>query len=270
MAGTDKSRETLQGGPAVILVEPQLGENIGTAARAMLNFGLDDLRLVRPRDAWPNHSAVAAASGADRVLDRARVFDDVRAAVADLQRVYATTARPRGMVKLVLSPERAAEEMRTLDGEGARTGILFGPERSGLTNDDVALADAVITADLNPAFSSLNLAMAVLLIGYEWHRAGTRIKPRLLTQGKNRRATKAEAHDFLDRLDRELTYRGFFPTPALRPYMIRSIQNILNRAELTDQEVRTLHGILSALVKAPRARGARAARKRAEASATRD
>src|SRR5438046_5215037 len=168
MAGTDKSRGGLTGGPAIILVEPQLGENIGTAARAMLNCGLDDLRLVRPRDGWPSDRAVAAASGADRVLEKARLYPDVPAAIGDLKHVYAATARDRYMVKRELTPRRAAEEVRGFLGASEACGVLFGPERTGLVNDQVALADTVVTVPLNPAFSSLNLPQAVLLIGYEW------------------------------------------------------------------------------------------------------
>jgi len=252
VAGTDKSRARALGGPAVILVEPQLGQNIGTTARAMLNFGLGDLRLVRPREPWPNVDAVAASSGATVVLDNARVFADTRAAIADLNRVYATTARPRGMVKVVLSPREAAAEIRDLEAADAKAGVLFGPERSGLVNDDVALADAVITADLNPSFSSLNLAMAVMLMAYEWYRQGTQGRDRRLTQGKRPLARKEDLLDFLSRLETELATRRFFPTPELRPYMVRSLHNIFGRASLTDQEVRTLHGVVSALMRPPK------------------
>src|SRR5205085_10597393 len=173
MAGTDKSRGGVTGGPAIILVEPQLGQNIGTAARAMLNCGLDDLRLVRPRDGWPSDRAVNAASGADRVLDKARLFPDAPAAIGDLGHVYAATARDRYMVKRELTPRRAAEEMRGFIAAGDACGVLFGPERTGLVNDHIALADTVLSVPLNPAFSSLNLAQAVLIVGYEWFTAKT-------------------------------------------------------------------------------------------------
>ncbi|MGH7091855.1 MAG: RNA methyltransferase, partial [Stellaceae bacterium] len=168
MAGTDHRRARLSGGPAIVLVEPQLGENIGTAARAMYNCGLTDLRLVRPRDGWPNAKAQAAASGADPVLDRARLYDSVEAAIAELTRVYATTARDRYMVKRMLTPRAAATELRDFAAQGEACGILFGPERTGLLNVHVAAADTVVTVPLNPAFSSLNLAQAVLIVGYEW------------------------------------------------------------------------------------------------------
>ncbi len=168
MAGTDRRRQRLSGGPAIILVAPQLGENIGTAARAMFNCGLTDLRLVRPRDGWPSKKAQAAASGADLVLDKAHLFETVEDAIAGLTRVYATTARDRYMVKRVLTPRAAAAEIRALMAAGEACGILFGPERTGLLNEHIALADTVLNVPLNPAFSSLNLAQAVLLVGYEW------------------------------------------------------------------------------------------------------
>ena len=166
MAGTDHRRRAAADGPAVILVEPQLGENIGTAARAMMNCALDDLRLVRPRDGWPSAKAVAAASGADAVLERARLYPSVEAAIADLVHVYAATARDRGVVRRVVTPRRAAAEIRTHLAAGEACGVLFGPERTGLLNDDVVLADTVLTIPLNPGFSSLNLAQAVLIVGY--------------------------------------------------------------------------------------------------------
>jgi tRNA/rRNA methyltransferase len=168
MAGTDKGRSPVTGGPRVVLVDPQLGENIGMAARAMLNCGLTRLCLVRPRDGWPNPAAEAAAAGASEVLDGAAVYDATPDALAGCRRVYATTARPRDMVKPVLTPRAAAQDMRAAEGAGAATALLFGPERSGLTNDDLVLADRVIAVPLNPAFASLNLAQAVLIVGYEW------------------------------------------------------------------------------------------------------
>src|ERR1051325_4762525 len=180
MAGTNHSRETVTGGPAIILGEPQLGDNIGTAARAMMNCGLGDLRLVRPRDGWPNDKAVAAASGADAVLDKARLYPSVAAAIGDLVHVYAATARDRYMVKRELTPRAAAAEMKGFLAAGEPCGVLFGPERTGLVNDQIALADTVLTVPLNPAFSTLNLAQAVLLIGYEWFTAQTEPAPEIL------------------------------------------------------------------------------------------
>ncbi len=249
MAGTDSSRQAAGGGgPVVILVAPQLGENIGTAARAMLNCGLTGLRLVRPRDAWPNPKARAAAAGADAVIDGAQVHDTLEEAIADLQHVYATTVRPRGMVKRVLTPRAAAAEMRGRVAAGARVGVLFGPERAGLENDDVALAEAVITVPLNPAFASLNLAQAVLVVAYEWFQSGSGEPPRALDYGPTARAARQDALLRLyAHLEQELDAADFFTVPDKRPSMVRNIRAILARADLSDQEVRTLHGIVTAL-----------------------
>jgi tRNA/rRNA methyltransferase len=234
--------------PAVILVRPQLAENIGTTARAMLNCGLGDLRLVGPREDWLSPRAIAAASGADGVLRAARVFDDTRAAVADLQRLYATTGRNRFMVKPVVTPRRAAEELRDFIGNGLACGVLFGPERTGLENDDVALADTVITAPLNPAHSSLNLAQSVLVVGYEWFQAGDPSEPRAMTKGAEPPASKDQLIGFFDHLERELDACGFFRVTEKRPGMVRNIRNLFERADLTQQEIRTLHGIVHELV----------------------
>ena len=154
--------------PCFILVRPQMGENIGAAARAMLNFGLERMRIVDPRDGWPNPKAVAMASGAGRVLDRAGLFQDIPAAIADCDFVFATTARSRELVKPVVTPERAMEMTRAMVAEGRRVGFLFGPERAGLENEDVAPANAIVTVPVNPEFPSLNLAQCALLLGYEW------------------------------------------------------------------------------------------------------
>jgi tRNA/rRNA methyltransferase len=246
MAGTNPTRDAVTGGPAIILVEPQLGENIGTCARAMLNCGLIDLRLVRPRDGWPNASARASASGADEVLEKARLFDTTAEAVADLAHVFATTARNRGMIKRIMTPREAAVEMRAQWAAGLTTGVMFGPERTGLVNDDLALADTSLTVPLNPAFSSLNLAQAVLLIGYEWFQAADETPGRYL-QGATRAATKAELVNFFNHLEEELDKCGFFSTPEKRPSMIRSIRNSFQRMDMTEQEVRTFHGIVAGL-----------------------
>lgn len=247
MAGTDKTRQGIEGGPAVILVDPQLGENIGMCARAMLNCGLTELRLVRPRDGWPNEAAVSAAAGADRILAEPRLFETTADAVADLQRVYATTARLRDMEKPLLTPRAAAEGLRAAEAGGERAGVLFGPERAGLVNDDVALADAAITVPLNPAFSSLNLAQSVLLIGYEWFQAGAEAPAVRLTRPGTGIASKAELVNFFGRLEQALDETGFLVPVEKRPVMVRNIRNLFTRAELTAQEVQTLHGILSAL-----------------------
>jgi tRNA/rRNA methyltransferase len=258
MAGTNSSREGITGGPAVILVEPQLGENIGTAARAMLNCGLDDLRLVCPRDGWPNEKAISAASGADRVLDKARLYPSVEAAIGDLQHVYATTARDRFMVKRELTPRRAADEIRGLIAADEACGFLFGPERTGLVNDHIALAEAVVTVPLNPAFSSLNLAQAVLLVGYEWFSAQARTQAEKLHTGHSRRANKAELLRFFEHFEEALEISGFLRQADKRPGMTRNLRNLFQRAQCTEQELRTLHGVITAFL-GPRPRRAKPA-----------
>ncbi len=249
MAGTDRTREAERGGPAIVLVRPQLGENIGTAARAMLNFGLTDLRLVQPRDGWPNVKAVNAAAGATEVLDSVRLFDTTAEAVADLRHVLATTARPRSMLKPVLTPRRAAADMRRWSAAGEACGVLLGREKSGLDNDDVARADAVVTVPMNPAYASLNLAQAVLLVGYEWHQAAAGAPDEDLPPGRTRPATHGELENFFAHLERELDDCGFLRNRDKRPSMVRNIRNMFLRARLFEQEVRTLHGIVTELAK---------------------
>src|SRR5579883_139192 len=258
MAGTDHRRKPAAGGPVIILVDPQLGENIGTAARAMLNCGLTELRLVRPRDGWPNEKAVSAASGADLVLEQAQLFDRVEEAIADLRHVYATTARDRDMVKRVVTPRLAAAEMRRFVAAGEGCGVLFGRERSGLVNDDIALADTVLSVPLNPGFSSLNLAQAVLVIGYEWFTAGDATPSELLGTGHSRPGTKEELLRFMEHLEEELDRHGFMRTEEKRPTMVRNLRNLFQRAQCTEQELRTLHGVVTALA-GPRERGDAAA-----------
>ena len=251
MAGTDQTRRDeapREAGPAVILVAPQLGENIGTAARAMLNFGLTDLRLVRPRDGWPNERARAAASGADVVIDGARVFDTTADAVADLDYGIATTARARDMVKPIHTPAMAAGALRQAIG-GGQAGLLFGPERTGLENDDLALADALMMVPVNPAFASLNLAQCVLLMSYEWHKAGDATAPTRIDYQQTRPASKAELVGFFTHLESELDRFGFLKPPEKRPSMVRNLRNMFQRAGLTEQEVRTLRGVVAALTR---------------------
>ena len=252
MAGTDRTKNEIAApspGPAVILVAPQLGENIGTAARAMLNFGLTDLRIVRPRDGWPNEAAWAAASGADRVLDDAKLYDSVGAAIADLNHVYATTARPRDMVKPIFTPETAAARMREAFAGGGRAGLLFGPERTGLENDDLALADALMMVPVNPAFASLNLAQCVLLMSWEWHKAGDTTEAERIEYQQTRPANKEELLGFFEHLEGELDRFGFLKPPEKRPSMVRNLRNMFQRAGLTEQEVRTLRGVVAALTR---------------------
>lgn len=250
MAGTDGHHPGEGGGPVIVLVRPQLGENIGAAARAMLNCGLDRLRIVAPRDGWPSESAAASAAGADIVLDKAGLFDTTEEAVADLTRVYATTARSRDMTKPVLDPRGAVGEMRAADPDGAATGILFGPERTGLTNDESTLADVLVIAPLNPGFSSLNLAQAVLMMAWEWRMSGREsFAGRVLETGATRPATRDELLNFFAHLERELDSCGFLRPPEKRPAMVRNIRNLFLRGEPTEQEVRTLHGIVAGLTR---------------------
>jgi tRNA/rRNA methyltransferase len=246
MAGTDHRRQAVTAGPAIILMEPQLGENIGTAARAMMNCGLDDLRLVRPRDGWPSDKAIAAASGADAVLAKARLYPDLPAAIGDLVHVYAATARDRGMVRREVTPGHAAQEMRGWLAADEACGVMFGPERTGLLNDDVALADTVLTVPLNPGFSSLNLAQAVMIIGYEWFTSRTAAAPEILRRGGSRPATKEELLNFFDHLEEELVRNGFLRNRESRPSMVRNLRSLFQRAQCTEQELRTLHGVVTA------------------------
>jgi tRNA/rRNA methyltransferase len=258
MAGTDHRRQARNGGPAIILVEPQLGENIGTAARAMMNCALGDLRLVRPRDGWPSEKAVAAASGADAVLDQARLYPSIAAATADLVHVYASTARERGMVRREVTPRQAAAEMRAWAAAGEPCGVLFGPERTGLLNDDLTLADTVLTVPLNPGFSSLNLAQAVLIVGYEWYTGGAEAAAETLHTGLSRPASKAELLNFFDHLEAALVKNGFLRNREARPSMVRNLRSVFQRARCTEQELRTLHGVVTAFA-GPRERGTAAA-----------
>jgi tRNA/rRNA methyltransferase len=237
--------------PAIVLVRPQLAENIGATARAMLNFGLTDLRLVSPRPGWPHAAAYRAAAGADAVLDSAPLHDSTAEAVADLSLVYAATARLRDMIKPVSTPRAAALELRQAVSSGARAGILFGPERTGLDNDDVVLARRILHVPANPDFSSLNLAQAVLVVGWEWWAAGAEAaaRPPRGPRPTERPASQEELSEFLIRLEGELERKGFFEVPEKRPSMERNIRNVFTRADLTLQEVRTLHGVVTALLR---------------------
>jgi tRNA/rRNA methyltransferase len=240
-----------QPGPAIVLVRPQLAENIGTAARAMLNCGLTDLRLVRPRCAFPDERAVRASSGADRVLEAARLFDNVEAAVADLTRVYATCPRDRDMVKPVLGPQAAIAAARDAIAGGGKAGFLFGAERTGLENDEVTLADAMVPFPVNPEFDSLNLAQAVLLVGWEWVRGFAPPHPGRVRTGKSDPATKEDVSGFLARLEAELDACGFLRNAKMRPTTVRNLRAFLLRARPTAQEIRTAHGMLTGLVERP-------------------
>ncbi len=249
MAGTDKSQTPqLADGPVVVLVRPQMGENIGASARAMMNFGLSDLRLVAPRDGWPNPSARAMASRADSVLDNAQLFDRTEDAIADLNLVFATTARRRDMVKPILTPRRAVADLRAAAGQRQRIGLLFGGERAGLDNEDVVLCDAAVSVPANPGFSSINLAQAVLLLGYEWFTAGSDVPDIDPADGGNRAANKQELVGLFEHLEAELDGGDYFANvEAKRPAMVRNIRNIFQRGQLLEQDVRTLRGVIKAL-----------------------
>jgi tRNA/rRNA methyltransferase len=231
--------------PVIILVRPQLGENIGKAARAMLNFGLDRMRLVSPRDGWPNPSAGPAAAGADRVLEHAEVFDSVAAATADCHHVFATTVRRRDLVKPVMTPAEAADAIHREPGQSA---ILFGPERSGLDMEEVALARTILTVPVNPEFSSLNLAQAVILCAYEWSRGNDRmVSPPL--QALDPPAPQEELEGLIGQLDVMLDTTGYFFPPDRVPTTKRTLRSVLTRAGWNSNEVRTMRGVLTSLAK---------------------
>jgi tRNA/rRNA methyltransferase len=230
--------------PVIVLVRPQLGENIGKAARAMLNFGLTELRLVAPRDGWPNPGAGPAASGADSVLAGTKVYDNVADATADCDHVYATTVRRRGVIKPVLTPEAAAAEMRVASGRAA---ILFGPERTGLETDDVAIARTIITVPINPEFGSLNLAQAVMVVAYEWSKGQDLAQPPKVDNEPP--APQLELDGLIGQLDGMLDHAGFYFPPDKVPTVRRNIRSILTKPAWTAQEVRTLRGVLTAIEK---------------------
>ncbi len=235
--------------PVVVLVRPQLADNIGAVARAMANGGLFHLRLVAPRDGWPQPRAWRTASGADRILDAATLFDDVPTAVADLHHVLATCPRPRHVIKPVLTARGAAAELHAIGTRGLRAGILFGPERAGLDNDDMARADALVRYPLNPGFMSLNLSQAVMVMAYEWWMAADTAPPRALMTNETHVATKGELENFLTHLVAELDTCGFLRNLPKRPGMVRNIRHLFQRGEVTEQELRTLHGMVAELAK---------------------
>ena len=248
MSGTDKTKAHPDlTGPVVILVEPQLGENIGMAARAMGNFGLTRLRIVNPRDGWPNVHATRAASGADHIIDKAELFDTPEAAVADLDLVFATSARPHDQAKPVIGPEAAGAEITSHLAGGGGAGILFGRERYGLKAEEVALADRIVTFPVNPAFASLNLAQAVLLIGYEWFKLTTKGALPHVMQERSPRAGKEQMAAFFDNLVAELDKVEFLRPAEKRDTMLVNLRNIFTRMEPTKQDMHTLHGVVMAI-----------------------
>jgi tRNA/rRNA methyltransferase len=230
--------------PVFILVRPQMGENIGAAARAMLNFGLDRMRIVAPRDGWPNPKANAMASGAGRVLDNAGIFPDVTASIADCDFIFATTARSRELVKPIVTPERAMEMTRALVAEGKKVGVLFGPERAGLENEDVVLANAIVTVPVNPEFASLNLGQSALLLAYEWGRQTSEVAPQVMEMARTEFANHEEVARLGDHFEERLEAAGFFFPPTKAPGMRLNLRNMWARLGLTRAEVQTFHGML--------------------------
>ena len=247
-AGTDKTKDWIAlPAPIVILVEPQLGENIGAAARVMANFGLSRLRLVRPRDGWPNIQATRSASGADRILDDAVLYDTVEAAIADCTLVLATTARAHDQAKPVLSPQDAAPFLAPHVAAGESVAVMFGRERWGLENDEVALADRIVTYPVNPAFASLNLAQAVAILSYEWFKHATGNALPFAMPQKSEPAPKQQLQAFFDNLERELDQIEYFRPLDKRATMLVNLRNIFARMQPTRQDIQTLHGIVMAL-----------------------
>lgn len=235
--------------PVIVLVETQMGENIGAAARAMANFGLKELRLVRPRDGWPNDKARAAASRGDTIIDEVRLFDTLAEAIADLELVYATTARPHDIAKEVEAPAVAAVEMAAASGRGARCGVVFGREKWGLTSDEVGLCDRICTVPVDPTFASLNVGQAVILVAYEWRRVvlGDAAWTPFGEKERSPQATKADVFAFFDHLERALDAVEFFRPASKRDHMVRNLRQIFQKARLSEQEVRTLRGLVAAL-----------------------
>jgi tRNA/rRNA methyltransferase len=247
-AGTDKTKTWIDaGGPIIILVEPQLGENIGAAARVMANFALRRLRLVKPRDGWPNMQARRAASGADRVLEEAELYDTLEAAIADCTLVLATTARAHDQAKPVISPDAAAALLAPRVAARENVAVMFGRERYGLENDEVALADRIVTFPVNPAFASLNLAQAVAVVAYEWFKLGSAGALPFAMPQKSPPAGKQQVQAFFAHLERQLDVIEYFRPLEKRATMLVNLRNIFARMQPTQQDIQTLHGIVDAL-----------------------
>jgi tRNA/rRNA methyltransferase len=235
--------------PAVILVRPQLGENIGAVARAMLNFGWSDLRIVCPRDGWPNQSAVAMASGAGSILDNAKICESTDAACIDLKYVFATTARNRDLSKEICSPERAMQKSIMLINSGQRVGVMFGPERAGLENSDIYLAQEIVSFPINPKFSSLNLAQCVILMAYEWFKTNSRKDILSAPDEKIYYAARIEVEHLRLALLKNLHSVNYFWPESKKESLTKNLNNLLGRLPLTSSDVRTLHGVIKALIK---------------------
>ncbi len=248
MSGTDHNAQEHWGGPqpVMVLVTPQMGENIGAAARGMLNFGLEHMRLVAPRDGWPNPAATATASGAAKVLDKIGVYASTAEAIGDMDYVFATTARSRDLTKPVVTPEEAMAQARAMTSEGKRVAVLFGPERAGLENADIAQANAIVSVPVNPGFASLNLAQCVLLTGYEWRRQSGDGLP---AEPETPMASQLEVQKLYDHFEDRLDTAGFFFPENKAPAMKLNLRNMLSRMPLTPQDVQIFHGMLRQFVR---------------------
>ena len=245
MSGTNHKNQLIAEGPVIVLVNPQLGENIGAAARAMANFGLAELRLVDPRDGWPNDVARANAAKADHIIDNTQVFETLDDALGDLNFVFATTARQREMLKPVRGPREAASTLRKRHAAGERVGILFGRERWGLESVEVALADEIVTFPVNPAFASLNIAQAVLLMAYEWMKTADADLP--ISEPPSLPAQKEELFGLFGHLEGALDQMNYFRPPHKRATMVENLRNIFQKAELSQQEIHALRGVVATL-----------------------
>lgn len=275
MAGTDRDRKLIAEGPAIILVEPQLGENIGMVARAMANFGLSELRLVNPRDGWPNERARAAASRVDHVIDAVKIFETLPEAIADLNFVFATTARERDGFKPVRGPVEAGRTLRARFRAGEKTGILFGRERIGLENEEVGLADEIVTFPVNPAFASLNIAQAVLLMSYEWMKSGMEAETDTAFAGPAMPpAPKEHLLGLFRHLEEALDVRGYFRPKAKKPKMVDNLRAVLTRPGFAEAEIKVLRGVVASLdyfsPKEPRGAGYPERKAKADAAAHRE
>ena len=240
---------TKPGKPVIVLVRPQLGQNIGKAARAMLNFGLTEMRLVAPRDGWPNPDAGPAASGANIVLEQAQLFETVAEAIADCSQIFASTVRRRDLVMPVLAPEEMADRIAASTG---RSAILFGPERSGLETEDVALANAIVTVPINPEFGSLNLAQAVILLAYEWSRRSTLAQPP--ARELEPHAPHGDVEGLIGQLEGELAAKGYYHPPSRTQATKNTIRTIFTKTGWSSREVKAVRGIIRALVGPSRVR----------------
>ena len=235
--------------PVFVLIRPQMGENIGAAARAMWNFGLDRMRITAPRDGWPNQKAVAMASGAGRLLDEAGLFDTTAGALEDRTHVFATTARPRGLTKPIVTPERAMQQAAEMIGRGEKVAVMFGPERAGLENDDIVRANTIINVPVNPDFASLNLAQCVLLCSYEWRRQTVEVEQERTDLAGTEWATGIEVEKLAEHYEDRLDEAGFFFPDHKADTMKTNLRNLWSRMPLTQADVQTLHGVMRQMVR---------------------